>query len=111
MHPWVRRFMIIISAWWLRISSKFIGKNSKKQSAKRGNGQLLIGCGFDQDIAPPSLFRDIKIKLEQTNKPTLFVEYIDQKLALWIPKESKMGPPVAAETLGFGKFHFMVQIE
>jgi len=43
---------MIISAWWLRTSSKFSGKK----------------CGFVQNIAPPSLSRDRRIKMEQTNK-------------------------------------------
>jgi len=29
--PWIRRFTMIFAAWWLRISSKFSGKKSKKQ--------------------------------------------------------------------------------
>jgi len=60
---------MIISAWWLRTSSKFSGKKSKKKTTgKLGNGQLLSGCGFVKNIAQPSLSRDRRIKMEQTNK-------------------------------------------
>jgi len=59
---------MIISVWWLRTSSKFSGKKSMKQPEKLGNGQLLSGWGFVQNIAPPSLSRDRRIKMEQTNK-------------------------------------------
>jgi len=31
LHPWIRRFTMIISAWWLRTSSKLSGKKSKIQ--------------------------------------------------------------------------------
>jgi len=31
LRPWIRRFTMIISAWWLRTSSKFSGNKSKKQ--------------------------------------------------------------------------------
>jgi len=31
LRPWIRHFMIIISAWWLQTSSKLSGKKSKKQ--------------------------------------------------------------------------------
>jgi len=31
LRPWISRFTMIISAWWLRTSSKFSGKKSKKQ--------------------------------------------------------------------------------
>jgi len=68
LRPWIRPFTMIISAWWLWTSSKFSGKKSKKQQEKLGNGQLLSGCGFVQNIASPSLSRDRKIKMEQTNK-------------------------------------------
>jgi len=57
---------MIISAWWLRTSSKLSGKKSKKTTGKLGNGQLLSGCGFIQNIKPPSLSRDRRIKMEQT---------------------------------------------
>jgi len=59
---------MIISAWWLQTSSKFSVKKSKKQSENSKNGQLLSRCGFVQYIAPPSLSRDRRIKMEQTNK-------------------------------------------
>jgi len=39
-------------------------------NGKLGNEQLLSGCGFVQNIAPPSLSRDRRIKMEQTNKQT-----------------------------------------
>ena len=35
---WRRRFTMIISAWWLRTSNKFVDKNSKKST-----GTLIIG--------------------------------------------------------------------
>jgi len=68
LRPWIRRFTKIISAWWLGTSSKFSGKKAKKQPENSKNGQLLSGCGFVQNNAPPSLSCDRKIKMEQTNK-------------------------------------------
>jgi len=32
-----------------------------------GNGQLLSGCGFVQNIAPPPLSRDRRINMQQTS--------------------------------------------
>jgi len=67
---------MIISAWWLRTSSKFSGKKAKKQPENSGNGQILSGCEFVQNIAPPLLSRDRRIKMEQnkqTNKQTLIL--------------------------------------
>jgi len=65
---------MIISALWLRTSSKFSGKKSKKQPEKLENRQLLSGCGFVQKIAPPLLFRDKRIKMEQ-NKTKRTTDY------------------------------------
>ena len=48
LRPWIRRLTIIISAWWLRTSSKFTWEKVKRQPE---NGQLLSGCGFVQSIA------------------------------------------------------------
>jgi len=39
----------------------------KETTGKLENGQLLSGCGFVQNIAPPSLSRARRIKMEQTN--------------------------------------------
>jgi len=47
-------------------SSKLSGKKSKK-AGKFGNGQLLSGCGFVQNVTPPSLSRARRIKVEKTN--------------------------------------------
>ena len=51
LRPWIRRFTIIISAWWLRTSSKFMWEEVKRQPESLENGQLLSGCGFVQSIA------------------------------------------------------------
>ena len=51
LRPWIRRFTIIISAWWLRTSSKFMWEEVKRQQESLENGQLLSGCGFVQNIA------------------------------------------------------------
>jgi len=52
----------------------------KETTKKLGNGQLLScqsGCGFVQNIAPPSLSRDRRIKMEHTNKQTIPVAYMN----------------------------------
>jgi len=64
----IRCSTMIISVWWLRTSSRLSSKKSKKQPENFGNGQLLSGCRFVQNIAPPSLSLDRRIKMEQTNK-------------------------------------------
>jgi len=60
---------MIMSAWWLQTSSKVSGKKSET-TEKLGNEQLLNGCGFVQNITPPLLSHDRRIKMEQ-NKQTL----------------------------------------
>jgi len=51
---------------------------SQRKNGKLGNGQLLIGCGFFQNITPPSLSRDRRIKMEQTNKVS-WLRYLDKR--------------------------------
>ena len=36
LRPWIRRFTIIISAWWLRTSSKFTWEEVKTSTGKLG---------------------------------------------------------------------------
>jgi len=57
---------MIIFAWWFQTSSKLNGKQSKKQPENSEKYE----CGFVENIAPPSLSRDRRIKMqqEQTNK-------------------------------------------
>jgi len=40
----------------------------KETTEKLENGQLLSGCEFVKNTAPPSLSRDRRIKMQQTNK-------------------------------------------
>ena len=66
LRPWIRRFAMIISAWWLWTSSKFMWEEFKGQPENSENGQLLSGCGFVQRITPPSISRERRIKMHQS---------------------------------------------
>ena len=47
LRPWKKRFtMIIIFAWWLRISSKFSGPEFEKISGTLDRWKLLSRCRF-----------------------------------------------------------------
>ena len=65
LRPWIRRFSMIISAWWLRTNGEFTWEEIKRKPENLKNGQLLSGCGFVQSITPPSLFRDRRIKIQK----------------------------------------------
>ena len=41
LHPWIRRFTMIISAWWLQTSSKFTWEEVIRQPENLEKGQLL----------------------------------------------------------------------
>ena len=51
LRPWIRRFTMIVSAWWLRTNSKFTWKEVKRQPESLENGHLMSGCRFVQSIA------------------------------------------------------------
>ena len=41
LRPWIRRFMMIISAWWLRTSSKFSGQEFEEIHSNIGSSKTL----------------------------------------------------------------------
>ena len=43
---WIRRFTMIISAWWLQTSSNFTLEKVKHQSVNTENSQVLNGRGL-----------------------------------------------------------------
>jgi len=67
---------MIISAWWLRTSSKFSGKKLKKQLENSEMNNSKAGADSSKNITPPSLSRDRRIKIDQnkqTNKQTKYI--------------------------------------
>jgi len=58
------------SAWWFPTSNKLTGKKSKKKQVNSENGRLLHGCGFIQNIEPPSLSCDRRLNMK--NKTSNF---------------------------------------
>ena len=70
LRPWIKRLTMIISARWLRTSSKFMWKEVKRQQEKLENGLLLSGCGIIQRRGPPSLSRDRRIKMHHSSSKT-----------------------------------------
>ena len=64
LHPWIRCFTIIISAWWILASSKL--KKSEIINQKTWKQRpLLSESGFVLCIAPPPLSRDRRIKMKK----------------------------------------------
>ena len=45
---WIRRFTMIISAWWLEQAAISVDKNSKKSTGTLDQRKLLSRCGFLQ---------------------------------------------------------------
>ena len=48
LRPWNRRITMIISAWWLRTSSKFSGQEFEETTGTLDHRKLLSRCGFLQ---------------------------------------------------------------
>ena len=65
LRPWTRCFTTTISAWWNLTSSKVKKSEAKFKRKIRKHRQLLSDSGFVLRIAPPSLFRDRKIKMKK----------------------------------------------
>ena len=68
LHPWIRRFATIISAWWNLSNCKL----KKSEASVKGNnekqGQLLSESGFVLCIAPRPLSRDKRIKMKKKSR-------------------------------------------
>ena len=69
LRPWIRYFTLIISAWWNLASSK-LKKSQEVQAENLEQRQLLSESGFVLRIAPPSLFRDRRIKMKKSSSNT-----------------------------------------
>ena len=63
LRPWIRRFTIIISAWWLRTSSKFRWEEVKTSTGKLGKWSTPKRVRIRPKYSAPSLSRDRRIKM------------------------------------------------
>ena len=66
LRPWIRRFTIIISAWWLRTSSKFTWEEVKTSTGKLGKWSTPKRVRIRPKYSAPSLSRDRRIKMHQS---------------------------------------------
>ena len=66
LRPWIRRFTIIISAWWLRTSSKFTWEEVKTSTGKLGKRSTPKRVQIHPKYSAPSLSRDRRIKMHQS---------------------------------------------
>ena len=66
LRPWIRRFTIIISAWWLRTSSKFTWEEVKTSTGKLGKWSTPKRVRIRPKHSAPSLSCDRRIKMHQS---------------------------------------------
>ena len=85
LRPWIRRFTIIISAWWLRTSSKFTWEEVKTSTGKLGKRSTPKRVQIRPKHSAPSLSRDRRIKMHQPINQSII--YLKESLA----KTSKNG--------------------
>ena len=86
LRPWIRRFTIIISAWWLRTSSKFTWEEVKTSTGKLGKWSTPKRVRIRPKHSAPSLSRDRRIKMHQSinHQSTLALTLIcDYQLTQW----------------------------
>ena len=78
LRPWIRRFTIFISAWWLRTSCKFTWKEVKTSTGKLGKSSTPKRVRIRPKHSAPSLSRDRRIKMHQSINQSI-LPYISQK--------------------------------
>ena len=66
LRPWIRRFAIIISAWWFRASSEFTWEEVKTSAGKLGKWSTPKRVRIRPKHSAPSLSRDRRIKMHQS---------------------------------------------
>ena len=66
LRPWIRRFTIIISAWWLRTSSKFTWEEVKTSTGKLRKWSTPKRVRIRPKYSASSLSRDRRIKMHQS---------------------------------------------
>ena len=66
LRPWIRRLTIIISAWWLRTSSKFTWEEVKTSTGNLGKWSTPKRVRIRPRHSAPSLSRDKRIKMHQS---------------------------------------------
>ena len=81
LRPWIRRFTIIISAWWLRTSSKFTWEEVKTSTGKLGKWSTPKRVRIRPKYSAPSLSRDRRIKMHQS---------INQSIMCFAPNSKEM---------------------
>ena len=74
LRPWIRRFTIIISAWWLRTSSKFTWEEVKTSTGKLGKWSTPKRVRIRPKYSAPSLSRDRRIKMHQSINQSISIE-------------------------------------
>ena len=73
LRPWIRRFTIIISAWWLRTSSKFTWEKVKTFTGKLEKWSTPKRVRIRPKHCAPSLSRDRRIKMHQSIKSIIWI--------------------------------------
>ena len=73
LRPWIRRFTIIISAWWLRTSSKFTWEEVKTPTGKLGKWSTPKRVRIRPKHSAPSLSRDRRIKMHQSINQSIVI--------------------------------------
>ena len=66
LRPWIRRFTIIISAWWLRTSSKVMWEEVQTSTVKLGKQSTPKRVRIRPKHSAPSFSRDRRIKMHQS---------------------------------------------
>ena len=83
LRPWIRRFTIIISAWWLRTSSKFTWEEVKTSTGKLGKWSTPKRVRIRPKNSAPSLSRDRRIKMHQSINQIVFDLVFINRPVVW----------------------------
>ena len=80
LRPWIKRFTMIISAWWLRTSSEFSAKKQNVNRKVRNTVNPYAGADSSKIKAPPSHSCEWRTNMDQLNSRTFVTCHHIQQL-------------------------------
>ena len=107
LHPWIRRFTIIISAWWLRTSSKLTWEEVKASAGKLEKWSTPKQVRIRPKHRASSHSRDRRIKMHQSINHQSIVVVIRTTRQQHFFEKSSVGPCALTQRCAWPTYTFL----
>ena len=107
LRPWIRCFTTIISAWWLRTSSKLTWEEVKASTGKLGKWSIPKRVRIRPKHSALSLSRDRRIKMHQSINHQSIVVVIRTTRQQHFFEKSSVGPCALTQRCALPTYTFL----